>query len=59
MGKFIISRRINNEYQFNQKAGNREIIGKSQLYSPKTAMENGIASVKNKALDAEIIDTTL
>ncbi|MCJ7933894.1 MAG: YegP family protein [Chryseobacterium sp.] len=110
MGKFIISQRINKEYQFNLKAGNGEIIltsegyvqkaschkgiesvrvnsqadnrydrrvavndkdyfvikarngeiiGKSQLYSSKPAMENGIASVKKNAPEAEIMDQTL
>ncbi len=110
MGKFIITQRVNKEYQFNLKAGNGEIIltsegyvqkascvkriesvkinsqddtrydrrvavngkeyfvlkarngeiiGKSQLYSSKSGMENGIASVKQNALAAEIIDETL
>jgi len=110
MGKFVITQRVNNEYQFNLKAGNGEIIltsegyvqkascqkgiesvkvnsqedsrydrreavnnkdyfvlkarngeiiGKSQLYSTKSGMENGITSVKNNAASAEIIDETL
>ncbi|AZA91570.1 Uncharacterized conserved protein [Chryseobacterium nakagawai] len=110
MGKFVINKRVNKEYQFNLKAANGEIIltsegyvqkasclkgiesvklnsqedsryerkvsvndknyfvlkarngeiiGKSQLYSSKTAMGNGIASVKNNAPEAEIIDETL
>ncbi|WP_347216463.1 YegP family protein [Chryseobacterium sp.] len=110
MGKFVITKRVNKEYQFNLKAKNEEIIltsegyvqkasclkgiesvkfnsqensryerkvsvndkdyfvlkarngeiiGKSQLYSSKAAMENGIASVKSNAPDAEIVDETL
>lgn len=110
MGKFIITQRVNNEYHFNLKAGNGEIIltsegyvqkascqkgiesvrvnsqddsrydrrtavngkdyfvlkarngeiiGKSQLYTTKSGMENGIASVKFKAPTAEVIDQTL
>lgn len=110
MGKFVITQRINKEYQFNLKAGNGEIIltsegyvqkascykgiesvrinsqddsrydrrvttngkdyfvlkarngeiiGKSQLYSSKSSMENGIHSVKINAPTAEIIDETL
>ncbi|PWN65812.1 YegP family protein [Chryseobacterium viscerum] len=110
MGKFVITQRVNREYQFNLKAGNGEIIltsegyvqkascqkgiesgrvnsqedsrydrrvavnskeyfvlkarngeiiGKSQLYSTKSGMENGIASVKSNAPGAEIIDETL
>lgn len=109
MGKFVITQRVNNEYQFNLhvengeiiltsegyiqkascykgiesvrinsqddsryerrvsvndkdyfvlKARNGEIIGKSQLYSSKAAMENGISSVKANASEAEIIDRT-
>lgn len=110
MGKFIISQRVNKEYQFNLKsengeiiltsegyvqkascykgiesvkvnsqddsrydrrvavngkdyfvlkARNGEIIGKSQLYTSKSGMENGIASVKFNAPTAEIVDETL
>jgi len=110
MGKFVITQRINNEYQFSLKAGNGEIIltsegyvqkascqkgiesvkinsqddsrydkrvavngkdyfvlkarngeiiGRSQFYSSKTAMENGIHSVKSNAPNAEIMDETL
>lgn len=110
MGKFIITQRINKEYQFNLKAGNGEIIltsegyvqkascqkgiesvkvnsqddskynrrvavngkdyfvlkarngeiiGKSPLYSSKSGMENGIASVKFNAPTAAIVDETL
>jgi uncharacterized protein YegP (UPF0339 family) len=110
MGKFVITQRVNNEYQFNLKAGNGEIIltsegyvqkaschkgiesvrinsqddsqynkrvavngkdyfvlkarngeiiGKSQFYSSKTAMESGIHSVKSNAPTAEIVDETI
>ena len=110
MGKFVITQRINKEYQFNLKSGNGEIIltsegyvqkascqkgiesvkinsqdssrydrrvavngkeyfvlkarngeiiGRSQLYSSKSGMENGIVSVTSNAPDAEIIDETL
>lgn len=38
------------------KAGNGEIIGKSEMYKSTTAMENGIASVKKNAPDARIDD---
>lgn len=110
MGKFIITQRVNNEYQFNLKAnngeiilmsegyvqksscqkgiesvkinsqedarydrrvavngkdyfvlkaGNGEIIGKSQYYSSKSSMELGISSVKINAPTAEVIDETI
>jgi uncharacterized protein YegP (UPF0339 family) len=38
------------------KAGNNQIIGRSELYSSASAMENGIASVRNNAPEAEIVD---
>ncbi|MPT30698.1 MAG: DUF1508 domain-containing protein [Chryseobacterium sp.] len=47
---------VNNKDYFVLKAGNGEIIGKSQLYSTKLGMENGITSVKENAPTAEIID---
>ncbi|MDQ1098298.1 MULTISPECIES: YegP family protein [Chryseobacterium] len=110
MGKFIITQRVNKEYQFNLKAGNGEtiltsegyvqkasclkgiesvrvnsnndskfdrrmstnskpyfvlkagngeIIGKSQLYNDSFSMERGIASVKANAPMSEIVDQTL
>lgn len=44
----------NGEFYFTLKAGNNEIIGKSEMYKSKASMENGIASVKKNAPDAEI-----
>lgn len=43
---------------FNLKAGNGQIIGTSEMYSGKDAMENGIASVKNNAPDASVEDNS-
>ena len=40
------------------KAGNGQEIGRSEMYSSTTAMENGIESVKNNAPTAETNDTT-
>jgi uncharacterized protein YegP (UPF0339 family) len=40
------------------KAGNGEIIGKSEMYSGPAAMENGIASVKTNAPNATVDDLT-
>ncbi len=40
------------------KAANSVVIGRSQMYSSTAAMEKGIASVKNHAPDAELVDTT-
>lgn len=50
---------VNGKDYFVLKARNGEIIGKSQLYTSKSAMENGIASVKSNAPTAEIVDETL
>ena len=40
------------------KAGNGQVIGRSEMYSDSSGMENGIASVKNNAIDAPIDDQT-
>lgn len=50
---------VNGKDYFVLKARNGEIIGKSQLYSSKSGMENGIASVKFNAPTAAIVDETL
>lgn len=53
MGKFIITKRKNNEYQFNLKAGNGQTILMSEGYTAKANCKNGIDSVKTNApLDA-------
>jgi|SRR5581483_5427080 uncharacterized protein len=39
-------------------APNRQVIGRSQLYSSREAMRKGIASVKRNAPQAEIVDFT-
>lgn len=51
MGKFIISKRTNGEYQFSLKAGNGQTILSSEGYSNKAGCENGIDSVKKNAAD--------
>ncbi|MBC7702433.1 MAG: YegP family protein [Rhodoferax sp.] len=38
------------------KAANGEVIGKSEMYSSTSAMENGIASVKANAPEAVVKD---
>ncbi len=49
MGKFVISKRKNGEFQFNLKAGNGQVILGSEGYSTKANCENGIASVKKNS----------
>jgi uncharacterized protein YegP (UPF0339 family) len=41
---------------FNLKASNGQVIGNSQMYSSERGMQNGIASVKNNARDARIVE---
>lgn len=53
MGKFSITKRVNQEYQFNLKAGNEEIILTSEGYTTKSGCKNGIESVKvNSQIDS-------
>jgi len=40
------------------EASNGQVIGKSEMYSSKDAMENGIRSVKTNAPSAEVADLT-
>ncbi len=52
MGKFVISNRIDGEFQFNLKADNGQVILTSEGYKSKVGCENGIESVrKNSAND--------
>jgi uncharacterized protein YegP (UPF0339 family) len=49
MGKFVITKRSNGEYQFNLKADNGQTILSSEGYSSKSGATNGIESVKKHA----------
>jgi uncharacterized protein YegP (UPF0339 family) len=51
MGKFVITKRVNGEFQFNLKANNGQIILASEGYGTKSSCENGIESVKRNAQD--------
>lgn len=51
MGKFVITRRVNQEYQFNLKAGNSEIILTSEGYVQKGSCHKGIESVRVNSQD--------
>lgn len=46
MEKFVITKRVNNEYQFNLKAGNGEIVLTSEGYVQKASCLKGIESVR-------------
>ena len=49
MGKFVITKRTNGEFQFNLKAGNGQTILSSEGYTTKPSCENGIASVRTNS----------
>jgi len=51
MGKFTIYSGNNGQFYFNLKAGNGQIILKSEGYTTKAACDNGIASVRTNAPD--------
>ena len=49
MGKFIITKRTNGEFQFNLRAGNGQVILTSEGYTTKASCNKGIESVKSNA----------
>ena len=49
MGKFVIKKRLNGEFQFNLKASNGQVILTSEGYSSKSGCLNGIDSVKTNS----------
>ena len=59
MGKFVITKRKNGEFQFSLKATNgQEILG-SEGYTTMAACKNGIESVKKNAPVAAVEDQTV
>jgi uncharacterized protein len=56
MSKFIISKRINDEFQFNLMADNGQVILTSQGYTTKASCENGIESVRTSSVADENFD---
>lgn len=51
MGKFVITKRTNGEYQFILQADNGQVILSSEGYTNKAGCENGIDSVRKNADD--------
>ncbi len=51
MGKFVITKRANGEFQFVLNAGNGQTILSSEGYSAKPNCENGIESVRTNSKD--------
>lgn len=56
MGKFVITKRTNGEFQFNLKAGNGQTILASEGYSAKAGCLNGIESVRTNSQDDSKFD---
>lgn len=56
MGKFVITKRKNDEFQFNLKAGNGQVILSSEGYKAKAGCENGIESVRRNSQDDSKFD---
>ena len=51
MGKFVVSKRSNGEFQFTLKADNGQVILSSEGYSSKAGCENGIESVRKNSVE--------
>jgi uncharacterized protein YegP (UPF0339 family) len=51
MGKFATKTGKDGQHYFNLKAGNGQVILSSEGYTTKSAMENGIESVKKNSQD--------
>ena len=56
MGKFEIKKDKSNQFRFNLKAGNGQVILSSEAYATKAACENGIASVRSNSQDDKRYD---
>lgn len=56
MGKFVISKRKNGEFQFNLLAGNGQVILASEGYASKPSCMNGVKSVMKNAADPKRFD---
>lgn len=56
MGKFVISQRFNEDYQFNLKANNGQIILVSEGYNSKESCKRGIEAVKIYSIDDSKFD---
>ncbi|MFL9830823.1 YegP family protein [Flavobacterium sp. ST-87] len=56
MGKYLVTKRVNGEFQFSLKAGNGQAILASEGYTTKAACENGIESVRKNAQDDSRFD---
>ncbi|MBI9044795.1 MAG: YegP family protein [Anaerolineaceae bacterium] len=55
-GRFERLEAKNGQSYFTLKAKNGQVIGRSEMYSSNSSMENGIESVKKNAHGAEFVD---
>lgn len=55
-GRYERKESTNGKPYFNLKAGNGQVIGKSEMYESKASMENGIESVKKNGPDAPTVE---
>jgi uncharacterized protein YegP (UPF0339 family) len=58
MPKFEIYKDAAGKFRFRLKAPNGEIIASGEAYESKDGCKNGIASIKENAPKAEIVDMT-
>lgn len=56
--KFELKKSKNNKFYFNLTAKNGQVIATSEMYSTKSAAENGIRSTKENAPLADLEDQT-
>ncbi|WP_420148440.1 YegP family protein [Spirosoma sp.] len=56
MGKFVVTKRANDQFYFNLQAGNGQVILTSEGYTSKAGCLNGVESVKNNAQDDSKFD---
>lgn len=58
MGKFVV-KESGKGFSFSLKAGNGEVIAVSQVYASIDSCKNGIESVRNNSVKAEVEDQTV
>jgi len=57
--KFEIYKDASGQFRFRLRAANNEIIATGEAYTTKASCENGVASVKKNAPEAEVKDLTV
>ncbi|HOO51612.1 MAG TPA: YegP family protein [Alphaproteobacteria bacterium] len=57
--KYELKQAKNGDYYFNLTAKNGQVIATSEMYKSKAAAENGIASVRENAPNAQIEDQSV